>query len=226
MKELKSDILAGFSDVEHGFIYDVSGKPEVSSGKLSGYSAVKTLNQVHSDIIVHLDDSNLHVREYTGDALFTFVRGICIGVYTADCVPVLLFDHVHKTVAAIHAGWRGTLAAITSKTVNAIVEKSSTAPDNLVAIIGPCIGGCCYEVDNDVASAFIRSFDDHREYVSLTGKGKYIVDLEEANILQLKKSGIKEIEGIGMCTKCNVVLPSYRRDGSGTGRIFSYIAAV
>lgn len=157
------------------------------------------------------------------DALVTNKRNICLMVMTADCVPVLLFDPEKKVIAAIHAGWRGTVGGIVDKTIDLMNRDYKVNPENLVAAIGPSIGKCCFEVGEEVKDAFEKYYADCSGFVS-DGKepGKYQVDLREANRFQLLKAGVldERIEVADKCTYClHEEFYSYRYDRGETGRM-------
>jgi YfiH family protein len=126
-----------------------------------------TLKQVHSDVI-HLTNeapaNSLSTPACPGDALITRTRGLLLAVQTADCVPILLADQKLRAVAAIHAGWRGTLARIVAKTVGRMSMEFGTRPHDVIAAIGPAIGRCSYEVGPEVAQAFAGQFPQAREW--------------------------------------------------------------
>src|SRR5579863_301160 len=126
-----------------------------------------TLKQIHSDAI-HLTNeapaNSLSVPACSGDALITRTRGLLLAVQTADCVPILLADQKLHAVAAIHAGWRATLARIVAKSVGRMNMEFGTRPQDLVAAIGPAIGRCSYEVGPEVAQAFAGQFPNARDW--------------------------------------------------------------
>ena len=111
-----------------------------------------TLRQVHSDVVHAVADAP--PEALCGDALVTRTPGLLLGVRTADCVPILLVDAKRRAVAAVHAGWRGTLQRIVVKAAGQMRMSFGTRPADLLAAIGPCIGRCCYEVGPEVAQAF------------------------------------------------------------------------
>lgn len=157
------------------------------------------------------------------DALVTRESGICLMVMSADCVPILLYDPVQKVIAAVHAGWRGTVGGIAGKTVLLMQEAFNCVPADILVGIGPSIGRCCFEVGGEVAGAF-RDRNERVEGVVYAGKneGKYQVDLWEANRRQLLAAGVGEgnIEVAGVCTFCNHDrFFSYRYDHGNTGRM-------
>lgn len=225
-KDIRSSLLDPFAAVEYGFIYGENQGTADKRGRITEFIETKTLKQVHSDRVIIFDDHSSESERQEGDALITSLRNICIGVFTADCVPVLLYDPVGEAVGVVHAGWRGTSAGITGKTVRMLADHSCGNTSGVTAVLGPCICGSCYEVDRDVADIFLKSFTDCSEYLAEAADGKYLLDLAMANIVQLREAGVTSIEVIQRCTSCNELLPSYRRDGKGTGRMFTYIGIV
>lgn len=187
---------------------------------------VVTVNQVHGDDIVRVDMSNyLSMAHVQADGMVTSSPGIAVGVETADCVPVLLFDPGAPAVAAAHAGWRSTVKNIVGKTVKRMQELFGSNPSRMIAAIGPAIGPECYEVDDPVIGPLRAAFPFWRDLVSPRGHGKWWLDLAKANRLALMQSGLLEenIYYLGMCTFCRSDLfYSYRREGK-TGRMLSVI---
>ena len=147
-----------------------------------------TLKQIHSDSI-HRVAAAPHVA-LSGDALITNAPGLLLAVQTADCVPVLLADTRRRSVAAIHAGWCGTLARIAAKTIGRMSMEFGTNPEDIVAAIGPAIHRCSYEVGPEVAQAFAGQFSQAREWfdvpreLSSGGKDGEIVAGEGPNPLK------------------------------------------
>ncbi len=152
-----------------------------------------------------------------GDALITNHAGLLVGVRTADCVPVLLVDEAKRAVAAVHAGWRGTRAGIASKTVARMGAEFGTAPNDLLAAIGPCINVCCFEVGPEVAAQFREVFPERKDLDRKTH-----IDLVEANRRQLLSAGLAQerIFTGAPCTFCSPEFHSFRRDASD-GRMYS-----
>jgi YfiH family protein len=155
------------------------------------------------------------------DALVTDQKGVMLGVLTADCVPVLMYDPVREVVAAVHAGWKGTKAQIVAKTVEKMQEVYGCDPADIIAGIAPAIGSCCYEVGEEVAKHF---FDVPQGYMP---KGeKYMLDLPFINKTQLIGAGLKEehIELSGICTACETErFFSYRKEQGCSGRFMSLV---
>jgi polyphenol oxidase len=120
------------------------------------------VRQVHSDI-VHEFSVPAAVAP-RGDALITGAPGLLLAVGTADCVPILLADPRTRAVAAVHAGWRGTLKRIAAKTIGRMQMGCGTRPADVLAVLGPAIGACCYEVGPDVVRAFAAQFADAADW--------------------------------------------------------------
>jgi len=191
-----------------------------------------------------------HPVKCRGDALVTRTRGLLLAVQTADCVPILLVDTRKRVAAAIHAGWRGTAARVAQKTVGDLRMHFGTRPEDIVAAIGPAIGGCCYEVGPNVAHEFGCQFAQAAEWFEgpfeplSTGDEptpflwlqfdppgherpkRVLLDLPAANRWQLETAGVlpDKIFSCGVCTSCRVDwLFSYRREGLRSGRLMSAI---
>lgn len=182
--------------------------------------------QTHSDNITIIESRGSRGWHAIGDAvadcdaMITAQRGVVLTILTADCVPVLLFDPEKAVVAAIHAGWRGTRANITGKTVQKMVRDFGSDPKEIVAFIAPSIGRCCYEVGEDVAHHF-----SDEEVFDQVGE-KYMLDLPLVNQKQLLDAGLhaEKIEMSGECTSCEVERYfSYRKEQGCSGRFMSMI---
>jgi len=203
-----------------------------------------TLRQVHSDVVHAVADAP--PEALCGDALVTRTPGLLLGVRTADCVPILLVDAKRRAVAAVHAGWRGTLQRIVVKAAGQMRMSFGTRPADLLAAIGPCIGRCCYEVGPEVAQAFSAQFasaanwfgelrtgeePDPLQWLSMAPPGhhppkKVHLDLRAANRWQLLEAGVpeKNIFTSELCTGCRTdLLFSYRKEGPDTGRHLAVI---
>jgi hypothetical protein len=123
--------------------------------------ALVTLRQIHSDIIHEVTTPEHSLR---GDALITRAPGLLLAVQTADCIPILLADAKHCVVAAVHAGWRGTLKRIAAKTLGRMRMLFGTRPADVTVALGPAIGRCCYEVGPEVVQAFAGQFAQAAEW--------------------------------------------------------------
>ncbi|SEF68992.1 conserved hypothetical protein [Caloramator fervidus] len=183
-----------------------------------GFYAKNTvfLKQVHETNIVIADKNNIDkVRGMEGDAIIAIEPNIPIIVFTADCVPIFIVDKVKKFIAAVHAGWKGTVKNIAFNVVEYMIKNLNCNPLDLIANIGPSIGPCCFEVKEDVAryfNFFIR-------------ENKYFVNLWKENKDQLLKAGLLEenIYVSNVCTCCNKNYYSYRREGILAGRQLNII---
>jgi polyphenol oxidase len=184
--------------------------------------------QTHGDTIGKVTaQNNLHPFPAT-DALITNQPNICVAVKTADCVPILLYDPVHRAVAAIHSGWRGTVFNITAKTVYELQKQYGSNPGDLLAVIGPCISQKHYEIGAEVAIQFeTHEFSARNLLLYQKEKaGKAFLDLRSAVLNQLLAAGLcnKHIEISDECTFSKPDLfYSARRDGATTGRMINGI---
>jgi YfiH family protein len=205
-----------------------------------------TLKQIHSDVI-HLFPT-APKEPCKGDASITNRPGLLLAVQTADCVPILLVDPKKRAVAAIHAGWRGTLARIVIKAIGQMQMHFATNPADLLAAIGPSIGPCCYEVGTEVATQFHSQFPEAPGWFDELRTGdepnpiqwlnrmppghqpppkNVRLDLKKANRAQLLAAGLRPQNIIvsDLCTACRPdLLFSYRKQGPRSGRLLSVIA--
>jgi polyphenol oxidase len=203
------------------------------------------LSQIHSDV-VHVFEAP-PASPCRGDASATNRRGMLLAVQTADCVPILLVDAKNRGVAAVHAGWRGTLQRIVTKAIGKMQMQFGTRPADLLAAIGPSIGCCCYQVGTEVASEFRSQFpnapdwfDELRtgdepnplQWLNMAPPGhqpppkNVLLDLRKANRAQLLDVGLRaeSIVVSDLCTACRRDLFfSYRKDAGITGRLLSVL---
>ena len=179
---------------------------------------------VIDDAFLCLDDNERQQSLEGVDAIMTDRAGVCVGVSTADCIPVLLFDRTHHAVCAIHAGWRGTQQRIVEKAVRTMTETYGTVPADIVAQIGPGISLDSFEVGDEVYDAFAES---GFEMASISERrSKWHIDLPACNKLQLLATGVKpeNVRMSGVCTyKAHDTFFSARRLGINSGRIFTAI---
>jgi hypothetical protein len=156
----------------------------------------------------------------TGDGLVSDAPGCRLEIRTADCFPVLMVDPVRRAVAAVHAGWRGAAAGVAARAVRIMAARFGTRAQDLLAVIGPGIGACCYQVGAEVRQRFRPLFPEWRDREEDTR-----LDLAEVNRRQLVAAGVSgsNIESAGMCTCCDAgQFFSWRRD-QDTGRMVSMI---
>lgn len=159
------------------------------------------------------------------DAIFTQLPQVCLGITTADCVPLLFFDPVKKVIGAAHAGWRGTCGRIAEKTVFQLIDQYNCNPANILVTIGPSISSEVYEVGNEVVEHFAKEGFNTAEIVEIRNNKKFL-DLWKANKQSLEKAGVKadHIEMAEICTftEHNRFF-SARRLGIKSGRMISVI---
>lgn len=211
----------------------------------AGDLQLSPLKQIHSDVVHLLYQSRAEACK--GDASATKQPGILLAIQTADCVPILLVDPKKRAVAAVHAGWRGTLARITQKTVGRMQLEFGSKPSHLLAAIGPSIGPCCYEVAADFVTKFTAQFADATDYFDEPRSGEepnplqwlnmsppghqpppknVHLDLRKANRSQLLAAGLRaqNIFSNDLCTACHTDLFfSHRREGPLSGRLLAVI---
>jgi YfiH family protein len=248
-------LLSGEPALNLGFTdWDERASVAANRAKFAAAVAAKqmtlvTLRQIHSDVIHVVTAPAADAPK--ADALATRTPGLLLGVQTADCVPILLADTRQRAVAAIHAGWRGTLARIVVKALGRMRMEFGTRPRDVAAALGPAIGRCCYEVGPEVAQAFAAQFHAavdwfdgpfdqlaHGEeplwlpWLTMMPPGhvppppRVQLDLRAANRWQLADAGVPEtrIAVSDLCTACRTdLLFSYRREGAKTGRMMAVI---
>ena len=185
-------------------------------------------HQVHDCKVAIIDRPDLTRADLEGyDAFITSLPGVAIGVRTADCVPVLLYDPVKRVVAAVHAGWKGTVLHISQKALEVMAVKFGSEAGNIRAVIGPAIGPDSFQVGIEVAEKFkLAGFP--MDYIwSFRGPGDgspmsggHHIDLFKANRWLLEEAGIlqENIQVFGMDTFVNDTFYSARREGPQCGR--------
>ena len=180
-------------------------------------------HQVHDCVVRRIDGPQQGVIE-GADAVMTDVPQLCIGVSTADCIPVLLYDSTHRAVSAVHAGWRGTVLRIVQKAVETMRDTYGTAPADLQAVIGPGISLDSFEVGDEVYNQFLSAGFDMQPISRRDAK--WHIDLPMCNRLQLMEAGIPadHIQMTNICTYQQYDRYfSARRLGIQSGRIYTGI---
>jgi hypothetical protein len=179
---------------------------------------VLTARQVHGARAIRVPPLR---PDEEADALVASEPGVAVAVWTADCVPLLLAARGGAGVAAIHAGWRGSALGVAAVGVAAAARAFGCAPRDLVAVIGPHIGPCCYEVDAPVR----RAIDDDAAFRPGAREGHWQLDLGLLNRRQLERAGVPSarIAAVGGCTACEPErFASHRRDGTAC-RMLHYV---
>jgi len=191
-------------------------------GRISGYPETDIFSplQRHTDTIINLDLS----RDKTiADGVITSRKGVLLGISTADCVPILIYDPQKQVVGAVHAGWRGTSKGILKKALHSMSGAFGSMPANTLIALGPAIRWCCYDVGKDVLES-VTDATGEGEY-SITKNGKICLDLPSANMLQAIALGVPE-ENIWISKDCTYCCPerffSYRFSKTG-GRQGAFI---
>ena len=154
-----------------------------------------TLNQIHSNKVVYFENESSIKNKLPGDAIVTKIKNVAIGILTADCAPILLYDHSKKIIGCIHSGWKGALNGVIKNTVKKFKELNSNI-DNLIAVVGPCIGKESYEVKIDFYERFVSQNLEHKEFFKKISDERYIFDLRGFINNEISNSNIKNIENI------------------------------
>lgn len=208
---LEAPNLSSLPWLTHGFGFRDSQYP----------SPITTVKQIHSDRVIEVSGrSGDRIAE--ADAMITGEKGRKIGIRTADCVPILIADKRTHSVAAIHAGWRGTAGNISGAAVRELIARFGVRAEDLAAAIGPSIGACCYEVGEEVANQFAQWVPEDEHL-----KKRSHLDLSALNELQLREIGVRDIWKAGECTRClGHRYYSFRREKEAAGRMISYIGEI
>ena len=207
----RAERLEQFSWLQHGFGTRLSaGWPDAAG--------LATAKQIHSDQVLKAT----HPGHFgPGDALISEQPGVTVAIRTADCLPVVIVDPRTRAVAAVHAGWRGVVAEIAPKAVEAMKAAFGSRPEDLEIAIGPGIGPCCFEVGPEVAVQFRAFFPERGDL-----EGRTRVDLVETITRQLRRNGVtaSQISTSELCSCCHPELfESYRRDRENAGRMVTAV---
>ena len=211
-KILRSDLLDGYKEVNAFFT--TKGKCNPIDGKLA--KQIIMPNQTHSDHVEIVDDR----LEYPDtDGLIVNKPDTAIYLRFADCTPLVFYDAKNKIGAVSHAGWRGTAAKIGVKTIEKMGLNFGTEPQNVIALIGPAISICCYEVSEEVRDTLLSTVNKTEGLFKDRN-----VDLKKINSRQLEELGVKQIDICPYCTSCNNDLfYSYRKENGTKERHFAFL---
>ncbi|GCC50056.1 peptidoglycan editing factor PgeF [Chryseotalea sanaruensis] len=201
-----------FNEIDFNLSYSTSPDPllvEVNRKQLTktiglDFEQLYIPRQVHKDHILKVDVSTNKDSLEETDALITNDTNVCIAVMSADCVPILLYDKKNQAVGAVHSGWKGTVAHILTKTLQAMQREFGTHGVDVVAAIGPSVCQASYEVGHEVADAVRKSFNNADVLLQLQENGKAKLDLWQANYIQLTSFGVKP-ENIAVANACTVI---------------------
>jgi YfiH family protein len=196
---LKLDNLVAAEQI-HGNVVQVIGRKHIGAGAWSQQTAIAGT-----------------------DALITRERGVILSIFTADCLPIFIYDPHTPAIGIVHAGWRGTIAQITKLTINKMAAEFKTEPGNCRVAIGPSICKSCFKVSPVVA----EQFSDINPEVVVQKESSYQIDLGAFNVWLLQKIGVKPEQIItgDLCTGCrNEDFFSYRIEGGTISRMMGIIA--
>ena len=185
------------------------------------------LNQTHSSRVIIIDKNNFH-KKMNADGMITSLNNIALGVLTADCAPIFIYDNKKKFVCCLHSGWRGALNNI-SKNAIKIFNKLNISSDDLIAIIGPCLGSKNYEVDKNFEEKFIKKKISYGKFFRSKNKTKSFFNLRGVIKYQLRELGIKKIHNINRDTYNNESLffshrRSTHKNDRSSGRLINIIS--
>jgi YfiH family protein len=202
--------------------------------RAAGSEDIYVASQVHAATVIAVTsgDAVADVAKAQADALCSIVPGVVLGAFVADCIPLLMADVVTGAVAAVHAGWRGTVARVVTAAVGRMAAEYGTRPEDLRVAMGPAIGPCCFEVGDEVVAAVEASIPDARDEGVIREQAandltKRHVDLKRANAVLLMRAGVPRafIDAGPECTSCDAKrFFSYRRDAGVTGQMIGFIA--
>jgi YfiH family protein len=219
-------VLEAVAGLVHGFERRLGppGWETRDEGRRRVAAALLPQGQLH--LLKQVHGATLHRAPWAGtpegDAALAEEPGLLLGIETADCLPVLLVDPRRRAVAAAHAGWRGTARGVVGVAAKALIDSGSD-PADLVAVLGPAAGPCCYEVGEEVRADFGAGADG---FFRPGPRGRPHLDVPAANRAQLQAAGLRPeaIHRVDECTICQADLyHSYRREGKGGGRMVSFV---
>lgn len=192
-------------------------------------------HQTHTAVIrkVTNEDAGKGVtreRDYSDvDGLITNVPGIMLATSHADCTPVFLLDPKSRAIGMVHSGWRGTVGLIGAEAVKSMSAEYGCLPEDIIAVIGPCICGACYEIGPEVAEQFIGIFGGEEYALTRKDNGKFMLDQKAANKRILKEAGIRE-ENISVSELCTFereeLFYSHRRMGAERGQMLAFLGLI
>jgi YfiH family protein len=216
-----------FPGLVHGFSGRLQETPAALSQAQEGNLTLCTVKQVHGDEIIVVSQ---HERAWNerpeADGMITSEAGLLLGIASADCVPVLMVAPQQGLVAALHAGWRGTLKGISVRAVEMLATNWSVDPASLWVALGPAIDGCCYEVGVEIGESLLQRWHISSPTAWRPQGKKGFLELREINLVQFEHAGVprEQMQLAGPCTFCDSPrFASYRREGPNASRQLSVI---
>ena len=223
---LQADGWNQFPRLIHGFSYRIDDR-NLALSKLNAEGLLLyTLKQVHGDDILIVHQENDANARPESDGLMSRESGVLLGIATADCVPVLMVAPEQGLIAALHAGWRGTLKGISQRAVRTLNDRWHVDSESIWVALGPSISACCYEVGRDVGEALHERWRTDSAWQPHKEGDKGFLDLRAINRAQCEGVGVptSHIQSVGPCTFCaSPDFASYRRQGAEAGRQLSVI---
>ena len=185
------------------------------------------IKQTHSSKVIRITKSNLD-KNIEADGIITSLNDVVLGILTADCAPVIIYDNNNKFVCNLHSGWKGSLNNISQKAIK-LFDKYQVKRKNLIAIVGPCLGVKKYEVDKNFQERFVKKDINYSKFFRYNNKKKYNFNLRALINYQLSELGLKKIHNINRDTYSNDNLFfSHRRAThkglKATGRLINLIS--
>ena len=185
------------------------------------------INQIHSSKVIEINKFNIN-KKIKADGMITSLDNVVLGILTADCAPIFIFDNKAKLVCCLHSGWKGSLKNI-SKNAIKFFDKYKIKRDNLIAIIGPCIGSKNYEVDKTFEKKFFNKNPYYSNFFRKKNNNKFFFNLRGLIKYQLKELGLKKIHNINLDTYSNKSLffshrRSVHKEKNTTGRLINLIS--
>lgn len=215
-----------YDKIRHGFTTRAVGDDSRLISIETGFSADKiiSLEQVHGADVVFIDKTSDLSRREKGDALVTNLKGVLIGVRTADCLPILVYDRKAEVVAAIHAGWRGLVAGIVQNTLSLMMRRLACKIENMEFAFGPCISQDHFEVGSEVVEAFRDAFGVRFSFQQRPNQKPHI-DLVGTARMSCEDVGFyhRNLSEVGLCTFEHEDLFYSHRRKPGEGRQFNFI---
>lgn len=226
LRWLQAESWNQFPGLLHGFSGRMRDRAEIHAQLQAERLNLYTLKQVHGDDVLIIKSDMNEERKPEADGMITNEPGLLLGIATADCVPVLMVAPEQRLIAALHAGWRGTLKGISKQAIQRLAETWGVNPRELWVALGPSIDVCCYEVGREVGESLQGRWGTQDSATWHTKGDKGFLDLRAINRTQCEQAGVprEQVQLVGPCTFCDSSrFTSYRREGPSAERQLSVI---